>query len=147
MKRLLQSVALALATLLAAQPALATMTCVEMVCANHRSSPDCCLPSKDASMHGMAMANDAMSSMDASGQAPQIATDESGWISGPCCAVVAPSTTVLVASPKSQFSGVTLLARMGELAVAPAPVHAAVTLASAASSPSNRHVLFQVFRI
>jgi hypothetical protein len=73
MKRILQFVALALAVFLTAEPAFATMTCAQKMCADGSSSPDCCLPMSDAPMHGMS--NDAaMPSMSASGRAPSTFT-------------------------------------------------------------------------
>src|SRR5580700_10083979 len=84
MKRILQSVALALAVLLAANPALATMTCVQKICADGSSTMDCCLPTSDAPMSGMS--NDAMTSMGATGQAPSLsAVAARSCSSGPCC--------------------------------------------------------------
>jgi hypothetical protein len=75
MKRLLQSVALALAAFFAVQPALAAVTCAERACADGRSSPDSCLPTSDASMNSVA-GKTAMASIHASGQAPSQAAAE-----------------------------------------------------------------------
>ncbi len=69
MKKVLQSVALALAVILAVQPDLATMTCTQMHCGAGRHTADCCPPSGDGSMRNMA-GDPAMDSRGASWQTP-----------------------------------------------------------------------------
>ena len=146
MKRLLQSVSLALAALLAVQPALATMTCAHMVCADGHSSPDCCLPSSDAPMNGMA--NDAAMPMSASGQAPsQMSEEQENCMSAPCCAVSSSTTTLLAASLKSLFSGIVPFPRQAGLVVTASAPHTTTTSVETSTSPPDRHALFQVFRI
>ena len=147
MKRILQSVALALAAFLAVQPALATMTCAQKLCADGSSSPDCCLPSSGASMHGMA--NDmAMPSMSASGQAPSfVAATEAGCVSAPCCTVSIVTASQLAVPVKFSQSGVVSLTPTGELSGVVAPVRAGPSTVGAVPPALDRHVLFQVFRI
>ncbi len=98
MKKILQSVALALAVLLAVQPALATMTCTQMHCGAGHHCADCCPPSGDGSMRNMS-GDPAMDSMGASWQTPpQPALAESGCASEPCC-IFSSRTTMQGAIP------------------------------------------------
>ena len=147
MKRFLQSVALALAAFLAVQPALATMTCAQKLCADGSSSPDCCLPSSGAPMPGMS--NDAaMASMSAPGQAPSNpALARPGWVSDPCCSVAARSIPPLAAPVKSRVDGAVAFTRLGALIAASAPDRTAPLFAKTISPARDRPVLFQVFRI
>ena len=147
MKRILQSVALALAVLLAAQPALATMTCVQKMCADGSSSTDCCLPSSDAPMRGMS--NDvAMPSMSASGQAPSpSALTGLSCSSEPCCAVSAHSTPQLATPAKFSVDRVVSFTRLGGLSSVAAPIRADVTFGDVVAPARARYVLFQDFRI
>jgi len=145
MKKILQSVALALAALLAVQPALASMTCAHKVCADGTSSPDCCLPANNAPMQGMAM---AMPGMGVSGQAPsQLLPLQSNCDSEPCCTVSGRLTTLPATSVKSPVNGVVAFTRLGQPVATALPIQAAITPADAAVPPPDRHVLFHVFRI
>jgi hypothetical protein len=147
MKKILQSVALALAAFLAVQPALATMTCAQKLCVDGSSSPDCCLPSSDASMHGMAD-DMAMPSMSASGQAPSLsAATAPSCNSEPCCTVSVVTSSQLAVPVKFSQSGVVSLVPVGELSVFVAPVRAGPATVEAVAPALDRHVLFQVFRI
>jgi hypothetical protein len=147
MKRILQSVALALAAFLAVQPALATMTCAQKLCVDGSSSPDCCLPSSGASMQGMA--NDmAMPSMSAPGQAPSfVAATESGCVSAPCCTVPTVTAVQLGAPVKSSVSRVASFTAIGELSCVVAPVRAVLRPEDPMAPAPARTILFHVFRI
>jgi hypothetical protein len=146
MKKILQSVALALAAFLTVQPALATMTCAQKICADGSSSPDCCLPSSDASMPDMA--DMAMPSMSASGQAPSnpalVGLD---CASDPCCAISARSTPLVVGPVKSRVDGVVPVTRLGGVVAAIVPDRMTAIFAEVVPTPRDRPVLFQVFRI
>jgi hypothetical protein len=147
MKRILQSVAMALAAFLAAQPALATMTCAQKLCVDGSSSPDCCLPSSGAPMQ--IMADDmAMPSMSASGQVPSfVAVTEASCLSAPCCTVSIVTAPQLAAPAKFSQSGVVSLTPTGELSGVVAPVRAGPAMVEVVAPALDRHVLFQVFRI
>jgi hypothetical protein len=147
MKRLLQSVALALVAFLAVQPALATLTCAQKICADGRTSMDCCLPSNDASMQDMA--NDpAMASMNAPGQAPsQISPAETACTSAPCCTVSEHFTQLLAGPVKSPVDGVVPFLRLGGLVATPAEDRTLAVFRDTAVPARDRPVLFQVFRI
>jgi hypothetical protein len=147
MKRILQSVALALAVFLAVQPALATMTCAQRICADGSSSPDCCLPSSDASMNGMANDMD-MPSMSASGQAPSfVAAIGASCVSAPCCTMSTVSAQQLAAPVKFSLTGAVSLTLVSELSSVVAPVRAGRTRINAVAPALDRYVLFHVFRI
>jgi hypothetical protein len=147
MKRILQSVALALAVLLAAQPALATMTCEQKMCADGSSSLDCCLPSSGAPMHGMSN-EAAMPSMSASGQAPSTsAMAGPSCSSEPCCAVSACPTPQLGTPVKFGVDRVASLTRVDALTSVAAPIRADVAFGDAVALARARYVLFQDFRI
>src|ERR1035438_6308055 len=127
MKRLLQSVALALIALLAAQPALATMTCAQQICGSGPTSANCCLSSDDTSKHEMS-SGAAMLSMHHSQQAsPQSTQAELGCSSGSCCAVSSLATPKLASSTKSSVSRFTSFTSLGGLPPVAAPVRAVPT--------------------
>jgi len=147
MKRLLQSVALALAALLAAQPALASMTCAQQICGSGPSSGNCCLSSNDSS-HSEMSSDAAMMPMSGPQQAaPQSTQAELSCGSGSCCVVSSPATPKLVSSTKFTVNRFTSFTPLGGLppVIAPAPLAAAVGSASA-SAPA-RYILLNVFRI
>jgi hypothetical protein len=147
MKRILQSVALALAVILTANPALATMTCAQQICADGCSSPDCCLPMSDAPMQGMS--NDAaMPSIGASGQAPSnSALTELSCGSEPCRAVSAHPAPLLATLVKFSVERVASVTRLGVLFSAAVPGRTDVAFGDAVAPARARYVLFQVFRI
>jgi len=146
MKRILQSVALALAAILAVQPALATMTCAQKVCVDGISSMDCCLPSHGASMQGMSMVG--MPSMSASGQAPSLlAQTGSSCSSGPCCTVSARSTPQLATPGKFSVDRVVSFTWLGEFSGVTVAVRAGPASGEQVAATPARYVLFQDFRI
>ena len=145
MKRILQSVALALAAILAVQPALATMTCAQSICADGSSSANCCLPSSGAPMHGMPN-NAAMLSMGASGQAPSLSAELS-CVSAPCCTVSSLGAPQLAMRIKFGVSSVAVLTPVGEITSVSAPVRAVQTSGYAVTPTRARYLMFQAFRI
>ena len=147
MKRLLQSVVLALAALLAVQPALATMTCAQQICGSSPISANCCPTSNDASKHEMS-GDAAMLSMSASQQnSPRLNQAELSCNSGSCCNVSSLSTPKFVSSTKFSVGESASFTPLGGFSRATAPVRAVVAIGDAGASAPARHILFQVFRI
>ena len=141
MKKLFQSVALALVVILAAQPAFATMTCVTKVCGAGDAVADCCPPSGNTAMRDMAN-NSAVSSM-----AMHAALAGSSCTSEPCCVVSARTTPQLVTPAKSGASQSFLATPVDGLSSVAAPVRVVLAPGNPAAPAAARYVLFQVFRI
>jgi hypothetical protein len=146
MKRSLKFVVLALAVLLAVQPALATMTCTQWLCGAGHHSTDCCPTSIDGSMRNMS-GNPAMDSRDTSWQTSQPALAESGCAAELCCIVTARTTVQVALSAKSNVITVAPFALPGGLSSVAAPVRVARTSRDAVAPVAARYVLFQVLRI
>jgi hypothetical protein len=147
MKKILQSVALALAAILAVQPALATMTCAQKMCADGNSSADCCLPQSGAPMHGMSNVA-AMPSMSASGQAPSFSAPAgASCITAPCCTVSSVTGPQSATPAKFDVSSVVSLTPVGETFSVAAPVRAGPPIGDVATPAHARYILFQAFRI
>ena len=143
MKKVLQSVALALAVLLTVQPALATMTCTRMHCGTGHHSADCCPPSSDGSMRNMA--SDPTMDMGASWQTPsQPALTGSSCTSEPCC-IFSARPTAQTAIPKVNATAASMAVR--QLLSVAVPVRAALTSRDAVAPAPARYVLFQALRI
>ena len=147
MKRSLQFVALALAVLLALQPALATLTCTQRLCGAGHHSSDCCPPLRDGSMRNMS-ANPAMDSTGASWQTlPQPVLAESGCSSQPCCVVSARTTAQAAIPAKSKVNVTAASVPIRGLLSVIVPVRAALTSRDAVAPIPARYALFQVLRI
>jgi len=147
MKRPLQFVALAIAALLAVQPALAAMTCAQQICGTGPTSTNCCLSSNGMSMPAMSD-HTSMMLMDHSEQASQQSIQaELSCGSGPCCTVSSFTTPKLVPSDEVRVSGVASFAPLGGFSSLPTPVRAVDTVGAEDASAPARYVLFQVFRI
>jgi hypothetical protein len=147
MKKILQSVALALAVLLAVQPALATMTCTQGICKAGQHSADCCPPTSGGSMRSMS-GDPAMDSDSPSWQTPaQPALVESGCASAPCCIVSARTTTQAAIPAKSRVNATAASMPVGGVLSVTAPVREALISRDAVAPAPARYVLFQVLRI
>ena len=146
MKRSLQFVVLALAVLLAVQPALATMTCTQWLCGAGHHSSDCCPTSIDGSMRSMT-GNPAVDSRDASWQTPQPAPAQSGCASALCCVVSARTTVQVAISAKSNVITAVPFTLTGGLLSVAAPVRVALTSRHAVAPAPARYDLFQILRI
>ena len=145
MKRLLQSVALALAVLLSVQPALATMTCTQRLCGAGHPSADCCPPSSDGSMRDMS-GYPAMD-MGTSWQTSQPALAGSSCTSEPCCIVSARTTAQAAIPAKSRVNATAASVPVRGLLSVTVPVRPALTSRDAVAPAPARYVLFQVLRI
>ena len=147
MRRSLQFIALALAVLLAVQPALAAMTCTQRLCGAGQHSADCCPPSSDGSMRNMSV-NPAIDSTGASGRIPpNPMMAESGCASQSCC-IVSARTTVQMAIPAKSRVGTTIHSTVPHgFSLVTVSVRAALTFGDAAAPAPARYVLYQVLRI
>jgi hypothetical protein len=146
MKRLLQSVALALAVLLTANPALATMSCAQNICADSGSVPNCCLGSGATPMSGMS--SDAMASTGASSQASSLsAVSGSSRDSRGCCKVSNLTAQQLSSPAKFGVSRVLSFSLVTELPSVAAPVHLPGRSGDAIAARAPRTILFHIFRI
>jgi len=147
MKKLLQFVVLALTALLAVEPALATMTCAQLICGPSPTSANCCRASNNMSQHEVS-SNAAMRPTKASQQAtPQSIPAELSCSSGSCCTVSSFTTPKFVPSTKCSFSSSASFTPPGRFSPVTAPVRAALATGDAGSSAPARYILFQAFRI
>ena len=147
MKKVLQSVALALAVLLAVQPALAAMTCTQGICRAGQHSADCCPPSNDGSMRNM-LGDPALDSKGASWQtSPQSALVGSSSVSELCCIVSAPTTTQVAIPAKSKVNATATSTPVHGLHSVTVPVRVALTSGDAVAPAPARCVFFQVLTI
>jgi hypothetical protein len=147
MKKLLQSVALVFAVLLAVQPAMATMTCTQNICGTNPTSVDCCTPANDASMQGMSSDTSMqpmLASLQASTQSMQAILSRNPE---PCCTLSSLTAPKLVPSTKFTASRTIVLRPLGGLSPVTAPVLAAQATGDVAAPAPARYILFQAFRI
>ena len=145
MKKLLQSVALMLVLLVAAQPLLAASSCATQRCSGEHAMATCC-------MHGggMAMAAGGMQSMRAActpaGGHKAVVT---AGCSDPGCGMATADAAVPVAYPSksSVASDVTSLPAVAEIAADVVPVLGVRTAEDASAPATARYILLQTFRI
>jgi len=133
MKKLFHSVALALAVLLAAQPAFAAMTCAQNLCG--QAAANCCMPSAGMSMAGMSMDGP-------SHPAAAMKCDSDG-----CCTVSARTSTPLLPVGKFVVSALELI-DPGTRALPVLDGTDEVSGLSHAAAPiPARYLMFHAFRI
>src|ERR1700733_8422667 len=153
MKRFIQIVALVVAALLMAQPALANASCPRENSGSDCSASNCCMHAGGMPSHGVS-SNEAMGpmgQMDSTSAGCQMqwhaALSEPGHgIDSSCASVAVPLTPVAVGS-RSMTTGVPLLALSGAIGAIVLPMRAARLSGVAAAPASAKYILFRDFRI
>ncbi len=145
MKKLLQSVALMLVLLVAAQPLLAASSCATQSCSGEHAMATCCMHSG-----GMAMAGGGMQSMRAActpaGGHRAVVT---AGCSDPGCGMASVDAAGVVADPSKSnvVSDVAPLAPVVEIAANLIPAAIVRPSEDAAAPTAARYILLQTFRI
>ncbi len=153
MKRFIQIVAVVVAAILVAQPALANAFCPPQVCGSGASASNCCQHAGDMPMPGMS-SDDAMSSMDtmsstgagclAMGHA---ALSESGCMAELPCASPARSSDQLTSSAQRRIAGIVDVDVLPQAGAEILPSRALRIVGATPAPASAKYILFHVFRI
>ena len=153
MKRFIQIVALVVAALLMAQPALANASCPRENSGSDCSASNCCMHAGGMPSHGVS-SNEAMGpmgQMDSTSAGCQMQwhaalTEPGAVVDSSCVSAVAPLAPV-AATTKSSTTGVPLLAVTEPVGAVIFPIRAVRSSGVVVARASARYILFRDFRI
>ena len=153
MKRFIQIVALVVAALLTAQPALANASCPREISGSDCFASNCCKHAGGMPTHGVS-SNEAMGpmgQMDSTSAGCQMQwhaalTEPVSVVDSSCVSAVAPLAPV-VATTKSSTTGVPLLAVTEPVGAVIFPIRAVRSSGVVVARASARYILFRDFRI
>ena len=149
MKRFIQIVALVVVALLAAQPALATVSCPLQACGSDHSASNCCMHAGDMPMAGMS-GDEAMAAMDSMSAGCQ--TEWHSVLAEPGCTVEFLCESVSASTPRLSATELTA----GDVMLIALPATALEALRGMAAARSSgaeaaplaaKYILFRDFRI
>ena len=147
MKNVLQSVALALAVLLAVQPPLVAEPCTQMHCSVGHHLADCCPSSREGSMQNMS-GDSAMHSRQAASlieAQPKLAQASCGL--EPCCSTAVRTTVQAAIAAKSKVTTKISLTPVSVVSSVAVPFRMALTSGEAAAPAPARYVVCRILRI
>lgn len=153
MKRFIQIVALVVAALLMAQPALANASCPHDISGSDCSAFNCCKHAGGMPSHGVSSdeAMGPMGQMDSTSAGCQMqwhaALPEPGCAIDSSCVSLASPLTLVAPGASNTATGVPLLAQPDLIGAIVLPMRAARSSGVAVAPASAKYVLFRDFRI